>query len=245
MEHTEYIAAIEREGARLEHAARVAGVDASVPSCPGWTIADLLQHVGRLHRWVTEIVVDRVRDVERWWNDLEPPAPAPELVDWFAEGYPALARALATAGPDETVWSWTPFTTTGFWARRQANELAVHRWDGEGALGADAPAPIEADQAVDAIDEVLELLPYRRRAATIRGDGETIHLHATDAEGEWLVRLTADGASFTREHAKGDVAARGPASELLLVLLGRRPPAAVETFGDASLLERWQRDAAW
>lgn len=245
MDHAEYVAAIEREGARMERAARASGIDAPVPSCPGWTVTDLLQHVGRLHRWVAELVRDRVRDVDRWWNDLEPPPPTPDLVEWFAEGYPLLARELADAGPDEPVWSWTPFATTGFWARRQANELAVHRWDGEGALGPAAVAPIEPAQAVDAVDEVLELLPHRRRPAEIRGDGETIHLHATDIDGEWLIRLEPDGATFTREHTKGDVAARGSASDLLLLLVGRVAPSAVETFGDVALLDRWQRDAAW
>ena len=71
------------------------------------------------------------------------------------------------------------------------------------------------------------------------GTGETIHLHCTDGEGEWLVRLAPGGVNVVNEHAKGDVAARGAASDLLLMMWGRVPVTQVEVFGDASLLERW------
>ena len=47
------------------------------------------------------------------------------------------------------------------------------------------------------------------------------------------------GVTVVNEHAKGDVAARGGASDLLLMMWGRIPVAQVEVFGDASLLERW------
>jgi hypothetical protein len=73
--------------------------------------------------------------------------------------------------------------------------------------------------------------------------GETIHLHCTDVDGEWLVRLAPDGLEVTREHAKGDVAAKGGASDLLCWLLGRGPIDDIEVFGDAALLDRW-REAA-
>jgi len=49
----------------------------------------------------------------------------------------------------------------------------------------------------------------------------------------------------TREHAKGDVALRAPASDLLLFLYGRVGPDAGDVFGDGSLLERWQQLVKW
>ena len=45
---------------------------------------------------------------------------------------------------------------------------------------------------------------------------------------------------MTREHAKGDVALRGPASDLFLVLLGRAAPEAVEVFGDPPAVNSWR-----
>ena len=67
------------------------------------------------------------------------------------------------------------------------------------------------------------------------GDG-TVHLHCTDVDGEWLVARRDGEVTVTAEHAKGDVAARGSASDLLLFLWGRVPADALEVFGDADLL---------
>ena len=89
-----------------------------------------------------------------------------------------------------------------------AHEVAVHRWDAQTAVG--APQPIDRELAVDGIQEAFDIMPARLAANPPSGAGETIHLHCTDGEGEWLLRLTPDGVVVTREHAKGDVAAAGP-----------------------------------
>jgi len=68
----------------------------------------------------------------------------------------------------------------------------------------------------------------------------SVHLHCTDTDGEWLItRLDADGIEFRREHAKGDVAVRGRADDLLL-WLWRRADSGVEILGDASVAERFR-----
>ena len=92
---------------------------------------------------------------------------------------------------------------------------------------------------------VHHLILFWRGASHLPGSGESIHLHATDGEGEWLVRLGGDGLVVTREHAKGDVAMRAPASDLLLFLYGRAGAADAEVFGDATILERWQDVVSW
>jgi uncharacterized protein (TIGR03083 family) len=237
MRHDEYVAAIRREGDAFTTAAETAGLDAPVPSCPEWTVADLVSHVGRIHRYVTSIVQQRPAPPEVHWSATEPP-PLAERLDWFRDGYPALADALGAADPSEAVWTWTDDHTIGFWSRRQAHELAVHRWDAQAAAG--TTAPIKRELAVDGIQESLDIVPARGLGAKFVGNGETIHLHCTDGEGEWLLRLTPDGLVVTNEHAKGDVAARGTASDLLLMMWGRLPSDAVEVFGDASVLARWQ-----
>ncbi len=237
--------AIRRDGGALADAARAAGVDAQVPSCPLWTVADLLAHLGRIHRWVAAIIRDRATDSGTHWSQSEPPPPG-ERIDWFAGGVPMLADALADAGPAAEMWTWTSDNTAGFWARRQAVETAVHRYDAQ--LAAGATTPLDAALAVDGIDELFDLLPFWPRAENVRGDGETLHLHCTDTDGEWLVRLTPGGVEVTREHAKGDVAARGTASNLLLFVYGRvapDTPDALEVFGDASLLTRWRELVSW
>ncbi len=235
MNHDEYIAAIRREGAALVDGARSAGVGRSVPSCGEWTVADVCAHVGRLHRWAALIVEHRPADPVGHWKKLEFPN-GPAVVDFVADGYTLLADVLAGAEPSEPCWSWIDDRTVGFWSRRQANELAVHRWDVQHAAG--AAQPIDRELAVDGIQELFDILPFRPGGAPT-GTGETIHLHCTDGDGEWLVRLEPDGVTVVNEHAKGDVAARGIASDLLLMMWGRIPVDRVETFGDASLLTRW------
>ena len=237
MEHTQYIAAIRREGEAFVAAARKAGYDAPVPSCPNWRVEDLCSHIGRVHHWVADIIETRPADPKAHWSATVAPAAA-AVIDYEAEGYVRLADALESAGPKDAVWTWTPDRTTGFWARRQAHELAVHRWDVQGAVG--SPEPIERELAVDGIQEVFDILPARPRSEPITGNGETIHLHCTDGAGEWLVKMEPEGLVVTNEHAKGDVAARGSASDLLLLIWGRIAPDAVEVFGDASLLTNWQ-----
>ena len=231
MNHAQYVDAIRREGDALASAARAAGVDAPVPSCPDWTVADLLSHIGRVQHWVVGILVTRAQPDHNWRTDV---APAPDaLVDWFAEGCGQLADALGALAPADEVWTWAPDHTAGFWARRMAHEVAVHRWDAQGA--ADASAPIERDLAVDGIQEFFDLIPVRPNAE-VQGTGQTIHLHCTDGDGEWLARLEPEGIVVTREHAKGDVAVRGSASDLMLVVWGRPQSESLEVFGDAGVL---------
>jgi len=235
MDHSAFVHAIRREGAALADATRAAGVERPVPTCGEWTIGDLCSHVGRLHRWATEIVARRPADPVGHWKQLAVPD-GPALVDFVAQGYGPLADVLAAAGAEESCWSWTDQRTVEFWSRRQANELAVHRWDAQ--LAAGRPEPIDRDLAVDGIQELFDILPFRPGGSPT-GNGETMHLHCTDGDGEWLVRLEPDGVTVVNEHAKGDVAARGGASDLLLMMWGRVPVDRLEVFGDASLLVRW------
>ncbi|GIU88688.1 MAG: hypothetical protein KatS3mg009_3203 [Acidimicrobiia bacterium] len=237
MHHDELVDAFRREAAALATAARAAGLDAPVPSCGDWTVADLCSHVGRLHRWMAGVVEGRPEPPASHWSTHDAPADE-ELYGLVEAAWPRLADALAAAGPDEPAWSWSGDHRVGFWSRRVAHETAVHRWDAQAAAG--APEPVDVRLAVDGIQEMFDLLTARPGHERVRGDGETIHLHCTDTDGEWLVRLTPQGVAVTREHAKGDVAARGTASDLLLLLWGRVPPDRVEVFGDASLLARWQ-----
>ena len=99
------------------------------------------------------------------------------------------------------------------------------------------PAPVERELAVDGIQEFFDLIPIRP-GSDVRGNGESIHLHCTDGDGEWLARLEPDGLRVTREHAKGDVAARGSASDLLLLIWGRERPA-VDVFGEPAVLAQF------
>ncbi len=225
----------------LVTAARAVGVDAPVPSCPDWDIHALVLHTGSTQRWATTIVSTGATT----YVPADPgvvPTERNGIFDWFDEGSGLLLDVLAHADPDAPVWSWGRDQHVRFWSRRMVHETAVHGWDAGAAAG--NPRSLPADVAVDGVDEMFEnlqqLIAFRSELASLRGNGETVHLHATDADGEWLIRLTPDGIETSREHAKGDVAARGSASDLMLFVVGRVRPAQLEVFGDSALLERWQ-----
>lgn len=174
----------------------------------------------------------------------EPPVGA-DVLPWFGESRSIFSKSLDEADFETLRPTFTGPQPASWYLRRLANELAMHRWDVQAAIS--SPDSIEADLARDGIDEVLEIfVPNRLDFDTLNGVGETIHFHSTDAEdGEWLLRLQADRVDWELGHAKGDVAARGTMSDLLLLIWGRIPPARVEVFGDAALLDRWQKAAAF
>ncbi len=128
-----------------------------------------------------------------------------------------------------------------FWQRRQAHEAAIHRYDAQ--LAAGSPQPVNGTLAADGVDELLTVLGPRSFGAALAGPPATLHLHCTDRQGEWLVRLTDSGFEVERAHAKGDVAVRGPASDLFLFSHNRRGTDGLEVFGDAAVLERWRQHA--
>ena len=237
----DYLRAIADESAVLLAAADRAGLDAPVPSCPGWSVADLLGHIGGVQGWAAEM---SKRDPGGDYIARDPSVipDALELPEWFASRTAALVEALDRPS-DEPAWSWIPPATVGFWHRRQAHEAVMHRVDAELAAGVAGPA-IDAALATDGIDEFLTMV----QAFNPTGIGEagtTLHFHCTDVEGEWLARLEPAGIVIEREHAKGDVAARGGASDLLLWMQGRGQVEGLEVFGDAALLERWRAATAW
>jgi uncharacterized protein (TIGR03083 family) len=251
-----------------------------VPTCPGWTLRQLVTHLGRVHRWAGEIIDIRSPEpisFRQAPNGRLPDDPA-EHAAWLNEGAAHLASSVRAAG-SERMWTHHGLRTASDWARRMAHETAVHRADGQIAFG-QRPV-IDTGIAVDGIDEWLGLLqlPQLRpegASASPLAEGQVIHLHTTDAPdsggagsggpdgthpdgtrldgthldgthldgtagGEWLISGGPDGLRVAAGHGKGDVAVRGPASDLLLVLVRRLPPdtAGVEVIGDRGLLDAW------
>src|SRR5581483_952382 len=230
MDKAAYLDAVAADGAALAAAARL-GLDPQVPSCPDWSVKDLVEHTGGVHQWVTEMVrTGAHRRISR--RDLPPPPGPDDLVDWFEVGVGVLISVLRDADPDAPVWNWGPGAQVGsFWPRRMAQETTVHRWDGQAAHG--VQQPVATELAVDGIDEIIRVGmgadALEKPDATLGG---TLHIHTTDADGEWLVEVSGGKVHVRDEHGKGDAAVRGTASDLLLYLWGREPAAPIEIFGD-------------
>jgi uncharacterized protein (TIGR03083 family) len=233
MEVEDYISALRREGRLLGDVAERADLDAPVPSCPGWTVAELLWHIGDAHDFWGGVVSSRVTDRSQAPAAPDRPADA-ELLAWYRAGLDRLAERLAAADPATPVWTWASQKDVAFVQRRMALETVVHRVDAELAATGRA-SPIDPALAVDGVDEFLRFFA-RERAKGAEEVGGSVHLHATDANGEWLVTEAGGDLQVSRGHAKGD-AAGGTASDLLL-LLWRRGRGAVEVHGDQAVLDR-------
>jgi hypothetical protein len=120
-----------------------------------------------------------------------------------------------------------------------AHETAIHRWDAQAAAG--APRPVGAALAVDGIDEFLGFVAAWLPRTPIDGLVGSLHLHATDIDGEWSLWLEANRLDHRRGHTRADAAIRGPASDLFLWATNRVGPdaAQLEVFGDRHVVDRW------
>jgi uncharacterized protein (TIGR03083 family) len=237
---------------RIAHLAAEADPHSPVPGCPEWTLADVVKHAGEVHAR-TAATVERLAQqrLDSRAIQLDVPTDAAALPTWFNRTGEKLVETLRRADPDAPVYSWGADHHVRFWIRRMLHETTVHRLDVEAAAG--VTGAVDPGVAVDGIDELLDLLPYaawfRPQVRDLHGDGETIHLHATDLEGsgltgEWLITLEPDGFRWSHAHVKGAAALRGPVRDLLLYAYGRRGRYTLESFGDEGLLTHWSAKSA-
>ncbi|MEU3075748.1 maleylpyruvate isomerase family mycothiol-dependent enzyme [Streptomyces laurentii] len=217
-----------------------------VPTCPGWTLADLIRHQGTVHRWAEHLV--RTRATVRVRPDdvpLDLPEDPAAYPGWLAASAGASLRTLRAADPDAAMWSPGADPHARFFPRRLLHEAVVHLADAERALGR-VPGPVDPGTAVDGIEEFLETLPYAAPAAeSIAGlgrDGARLRFAATDGPAAWT--LTLGGGGFTWRRQAADEAAatvEGTLADLLFLLYGRYAaddPRFTRT-GDRALLDAW------
>jgi uncharacterized protein (TIGR03083 family) len=204
-----------------------------VPSTPGWTIGDLGYHVGGIHRF-WEYVVRTGATTNEGAPVFERPADD-DLSAWFLEGAAELRRTLADAPLERKVWSWSQHDDVAFVIRRMAQETAMHRWDGENAVG-DARAIEPAELAIDGVDEFFDT----QIAEDFLGPGgESIALVASDAPARWLATVADGSVTCVRAEGRADATVRAPASDLLLMLWRRIGPFDLDVTGDRVALARF------
>jgi uncharacterized protein (TIGR03083 family) len=195
-----------------------ASLDAPVPSCPDWSLTDLIWHLGRVQRfWATTV---RAGDAEPEFPPESPgPSEADELEAWFRASTDQLLEALHDVDWDTPAWTWwKEDRTVGAIARHQVQEAAVHRWDAQLA-GGGHPDPLTTDIADDGVDEFLWI------ARQMRGP-EPIAFKATDTR-----------STFTAGTGKPVVTVSAPASDLVLLLYGRVSADDVAVRGDRAALD--------
>ena len=244
MNGSEHLAALEDDATRLVELVATGEQAAPVPTCPGWTVADVVEHVGTLYRWSAAHVATAAparlspRSLELGLTD-DGPTPA-----WLAAGVAPMLSTFRATDPELRCWGWGGDRRARFWPRRMLFETVVHRADAAFALGVDPVIDVEA--AVEGIDELLSNLPHAAYfapgLAELRGDDERIALRATDAGASWLIRLVPAGYAWDWSDGPADVTLRGEAADLLLAVYRRRPVDDQRRFerdGDLALLDRF------
>jgi len=230
----DFLESIRRESDLFYAVADTSDPTLVVPSCPDWTIADLIWHLGEVHWFWASAIETRASDPAQI-EKSKPPRPSErrELIAWGRSQADRMIQLLEATADEVAVWTWARDESdhsAGFIRRHQVQESAVHRWDIQTAAKL-VPAPIARDAASDSIDEFLAItLPWCVRVdKPLAG---TLHIHCTDTQGEWFVH--GDGR-VERIHARGAVAIRGAASDILLALFKRIPIGSLEIIGDAAL----------
>ncbi|MFI7342164.1 maleylpyruvate isomerase N-terminal domain-containing protein [Streptomyces sp. NPDC050085] len=258
LSHERYCAEIVAQTGLLREHLAGADLTATVPTCPDWSLRDLAVHVGAAHRWAETMVRTRASEV---LDEDEVPDRVPQgedaasLDSWLGAGAGRLAETLRDAGPGVPVWTWAWRQDAAFWARRMTHETVIHRADA--ALAAQADYDVAPDVAADAIDEWLRIVRFAQdtdaadETQELKAGGRTLHLHATDTApdvaAEWLIELADDGIVWRRDHAKAEVALRGPLTAVLLAFYRREAldGGRVEVLGDRELLDFWLRRATF
>ena len=132
-----WLASLAHDGTAFRDAARSADLDAHVPSCPDWALADLVAHLGTVYAYVCSHVSRGVTDPPPVrLAEFPSSAPAgPAVLDWFDERFAELGTVLENLDGDLPAWNWGPRPkVASFWQRRMAHETAVHRWDAQFAV---------------------------------------------------------------------------------------------------------------
>lgn len=242
LSHSDFLAHLDADS-HLLAAAAAQGLEPNVPGCPGWTVRDLVAHIG-------EVVGQKADIVEGGYVDTWPPRrEAPQdvaLVDWYRSEADRLYRVLSAADPTAPAKSWADEQTVAFWIRRMAHETLVHRVDAEQAHGYESE--VDPDLATDGVAELFDVF--------ITGYPEWGD-HVPSAA---VVQIETGSRSWTGRFGrftgtKGDrdydlptlileqgtkpgAVISGEPDRVLLWMWGRAPLSDVEVSGDRALAHR-------
>ncbi len=247
MEIARHITAVGTEAKLFAEAARRGGLEVDIPSCPGWTMRDLVRHLSEIHLWAAARVArrtsklfldDSAAELLESWPDLAVFWPDDDdLIDWYLETNANLVRALEAASPTDEMPTFLPAPSPlAMWARRQAHETAVHRFDAEDATG--TGSGFDPEFAADGIDEMVRGFAPRASEFPIETT-RTMVVHAADTGDDWRLTLAPDGITTVRGNGSADVTLTGAASDLYLSLWNRGDDSRLTIEGDRDLLTLW------
>lgn len=234
-----YLAVLAAEATALAAAADEAGLDAAVPTCPGWTVNDLVLHIGEVHRWATAAVASRATRLGDMPGDSRGPLPErADTIDWFCRGALTLRDTLAAADPSVEYAAFLtdpPTPRLLFWARRQTMETTVHRVDAESAL--DRCTALGPDIALDGIDEFLTGFLPRSRTPLHADTPHCLLVAPNYSDQRWTISISNDLPVTMRRATDADCTVSGTASDIYLALWNRGSLDALTIEGDRSAID--------
>jgi len=243
MQTAAMVDALEREGNQLADSASRISLDARIPTCPDWSLRDLLRHVGGVHHWAADHIrqpTDRIANVPDLrelfgdWPDDD------VLIDWYRSELSGLVKALRAAPSDlQTATFLANDGPLNFWARRQMHEATIHRIDVQLAGGSNDPVP--ASRAADGIDEMLTGFAVRRHVKFRSAEPRHIVIAPDDSEIRWTLTVTDQPLVVDRQVApRADTDVRGSCDVIFRVLWNRLPSTAAAIEGDAGLIDQFK-----
>jgi uncharacterized protein (TIGR03083 family) len=249
MDNSRFLDCLSADYGDLRDAVTAVELTAPVPSCPGWTVADLVFHVGEVY--LHKVTVMRTGKWPAQWPPAGLAAEAPLAL--LGRAYGELRAEFSARAPASPTPTWyAADQTVAFWIRRMAQETVIHRIDAELAAGLPVTA-VPDDLAVDGADEVLKrMLAF----GSVAWPGEYAEMEGEHLAGEdgqdtitvvggqtaWTVRPSPrqvdveDGASDDPR-----VVIEGAPDALLRWLWGRSGDDAVRTAGDPAWADYLRR----
>jgi uncharacterized protein (TIGR03083 family) len=239
VDSTAHVSALQHEGDRLADTAEQIDLSVAVPTCPDWTLRDLLRHIGGVHRWAGEHIRDRREKILRV-DDLETlfgSWPADHaLVEWYRDELRLLVNTFREAPSDIQCATFLKATSPlAHWTRRQAHEVTIHRADVESIV--DKLTPVSPEFGADGIDELLSAFiprPFMKLRST---DAVTFSVKPSDSPRSWRLTIS-EGPVETVEGDKSpsNCTVAGTASDLYFDLWNRGHGEKVAVSGDPAVL---------
>ncbi len=236
---------------------REASADDPVPTCPGWTAADLSSHLATAFgAWYTYNIST---PADQWTPD--------DLMARFGRfgvnGHDASVAEFEAgvtefvgrcSGPDLDMdtWSFGGVEPARWWIRRAGTELTVHLTDAASIRG--RRVSTSAEGHAEAIDELItEIFPRLNALETFASaiqnrtlnpttpPEQPVTLVASDIDRSWTLERGADGVAQVTRGASADSAAvgSGSSSEVLAWLHGRPVANPLTIDGNVALLDEW------
>ena len=245
MDDSRYLECLAADYGDLRDAAAAVELTVPVPTCPGWTMGDLVFHVAEVY--LHKVTVMRTGE---WPEQWPPPGTEQEAeLPLLGRAYGELIAEFSARQPTDATPTWyDPDQTVAFWIRRMAQETVIHRIDAELAAGLPV-TPVPDDLAVDGVDEVLNrFLGYDVEALDqVKGghlatDGSQDTITVLAGQAAWTVRpspskvVIEDGASNDPR-----VVIAAPPDPMLRWLWGRADDNAVRVTGDLAWADYLRR----